>query len=120
MSARETDSKLLRLLRGEDRPLWLSRPERRLLRFALDTFGEPLSRFLLAGLGEEKVGRRWRFTITYVDDEGAKLKWRVQVITYEPEDGSSCLPRGRDPLVLLALLRLSWRKGQAGRLHTEL
>lgn len=113
MSARETDSEIVGLLRGEGGHLWLSRPERRLLRFALDTFGEPLSHFLLAGLGEKQVGRRWRFTISYVSDEGVRLERRVRVITHEPEDGSSCLPRGHDPLVLLALLRLLWRKGRA-------
>jgi len=37
----------------------------------------------------------------------------VQVITYEPLDGESFLPRGRDPLVLLALLLLLLHKPRA-------
>jgi hypothetical protein len=91
----------------------LSVPERQLVAFASEQFGEPLCQFLLAGLGEEEVAPRWRFTITYVDEEGKRLKRQVQVISHEPEDGSSCLPRGRDPLVLLALLRLLLQNDQA-------
>lgn len=84
----------------------LSAPEQRLLDFSRERFGEQLSQFMLAGLGEEPTEQRWRFTITYAGDENAVLKRRVEVITHEPLDGSSCLPRGRDPLVLAALLRL--------------
>jgi hypothetical protein len=84
----------------------LSNSERSLLSFARAEFGEHLTQFLLAGLGEEKVGQRWRFTITYADSNGPTLKRLVQVITHEPMDGSSLLPCGRDPLVLLALLHL--------------
>ena len=84
----------------------LSTSEQRLLDFSRERFGESLSQFLLAGLGEEPLGQRWRFTISYADDENAVLKRQVEVITYEPADGSSFLPRGRNPLVLAALLRL--------------
>lgn len=90
----------------------LSAPEQQVVAFASEQFGEPLTQFMLAGLGEEEVGQRWRFTITYVDGQGAKLKRQVQVISHEPADGSSCLPRGRDPLVFLALLQLLTRGGQ--------
>lgn len=92
----------------------LSGAERLLLTFALDTFGERLSRFLLAGLGEEGVSQRWDFAITYAAGE-RNLKRRVQGITYEPEDGPSLLPRRRDPLVLIALLRLLPRDGPQPR-----
>jgi hypothetical protein len=84
----------------------LSAREQRLLDFAIGEFGEPLTQFLLAGLGEDKVRPRWRFTITYLDDEGIRIKRTVTVISHEPEDGSSRLPRGRDPLVFLALIRM--------------
>lgn len=80
--------------------------EQRVVAFASEQFGEPLTRFLLAGLGEREVDRRWRFTISYGGGEGSELERRIQVISHEPEDGSSCLPRGRDPLVFLALLQL--------------
>jgi hypothetical protein len=90
----------------------LSPQEQQVIAFTSKQFGEPLTQFLLAGLGEAEVGQRWRFIITYVDGEGARLKRRVQVITHEPEDGSSCLPRGRDPLVFLALLQLLVRGSQ--------
>jgi hypothetical protein len=83
----------------------LSIAEQKLVEFAREAFGEFVTQFLLAGLGEKDVGRRWRFDIAF-DDGKTKLRRRVEVITHEPEDGSSCLPRGRDPLVLLALLRI--------------
>lgn len=91
----------------------LSASEQHLLDFSREQFGERLSQFLLAGLGEEPTGQRWRFTITYASDGHAWLKRRVEVITHEPLDGSSCLPRGRDPLVLAALLHLLLTGGQA-------
>jgi hypothetical protein len=84
----------------------LSAREQQLLDFAIGEFGEPLTQFLLAGLGEDKVRPRWRFTITYLDDEGVRIKRTVKVISHEPEDGSSRLPRSRDPLVFLALIRM--------------
>ena len=84
----------------------LSVPEQRLLAFARETFGERLTEFLTAGLGEDVTSQRWRFRISYAGGEGATLKRRLEVITYEPTDGSSYLPRRRDPLVLIALLRL--------------
>jgi hypothetical protein len=90
----------------------LSPQEQQIVAFASEQFGAPLTQFLLAGLGEEEVGQRWRFTITYLDGESTRLKRQVQVISHEPEDGSSCLPRGRDPLVFLASLQLLLRGGQ--------
>lgn len=90
----------------------LSAREQQLLDLAIGEFGEPLTQFLLAGLGEDKVRPRWRFTITYLDDEGVKTKRTVKVISHEPEDGSSCLPRGRDPLIFLALIRMLIIAGQ--------
>jgi hypothetical protein len=100
------DLHLLSLVRGESGPFWPTRHERRLLKFALDRFGEMLTRFLLAGFGEEKVAPRWTFAITFIGADGTLQKRRLRIMTHEPADGSSCLPRGRDPLVLIALLRL--------------
>jgi hypothetical protein len=90
----------------------LSASEQRLIDFAREQFGEHLSQFLLAGLGEEEVGQRGRFTITYAGSENSLLERHVEVITYEPADGSSYLPCGRHPLVLLALLHLLINGGQ--------
>jgi hypothetical protein len=95
----------------------LSAPEQRLVDFAHEQFGEHLSQFLLADLGEEVVGQRVRFIITYASSENALLKRHVEVITYEPTDGSSNLPRGRNPLVLIALLHLLMN-GSQGSLNT--
>lgn len=95
-----------RKLKPNHQAMKLSGPEQRLLDFAHGQFGGHLTLFLLAGLGEEAVGQRGRFTITYTSGKSASLKRHVEVITYEPADGSSYLPRGRNPLVLLALLYL--------------
>lgn len=90
----------------------LSAPEQSLLDFSREQFGEHLSQFLLAGLGEENNEQRWHFAITYLNKDGAELLRRVEVITYEPPDGSTLMPRMRDPLVLLALLQLLLRRDQ--------
>lgn len=95
----------------------LSAPEQRLVDFAREQFGEQLSQFLLAGLGVENEGQRWHFAITYTGSDGAELLRQVEVITYEPLDGTSYLPRGRNPLVLIALLHLLIN-GSQGSLNT--
>jgi hypothetical protein len=99
----------------------LSAPEQRLLDFAREQFGEHLSQFLLTGLGERQVGQRGRFTISYASGVNAALKRHVEVITYEPADGSSYLPRARNPIVLLALLYLlmNGNQGSLNVLHYE-
>lgn len=84
----------------------LSEGERLVLAFAFDTFGEQLSRFILAGLGAEATVPRWQFAVAYSDRPRGTDDFRVDVITHEPLDGSSRLPRRRDPLALIALLRL--------------
>lgn len=90
----------------------LSAAEQNLLDFAKGEFGESLTEFLLSGLGENATAQKWRFTITYLTDDSVLLKRRVDVITYEPLDGTSYLPRRRGPLVLLALLHLLLRGDQ--------
>jgi hypothetical protein len=110
---RKQASELVKLVRGEGGEMWPSRLERHLLKFSLNTFGEKLSQLLLTGIGKRKVGQRWRLAISYISDQGAMRKRHVQVITYEPASGESFLPRGRDPLVLLALLRLLINRRQA-------
>lgn len=84
----------------------LSSAEQNLVGFAREEFGESLAQFLLTGLGEVPSTQRWHFTITFTDSEGTAQERHLQAITYEPTEGQSFLPRGRDPLVLLALLRL--------------
>jgi hypothetical protein len=90
----------------------LSASEQRLVDFACGQFGEQLCEFLLAGLGEETAGQRGRFNITYASGEDSVLKRHVEVITYEPADGSSYLPRGRQPLILITLLYLLMNSSQ--------
>jgi hypothetical protein len=95
----------------------LSDREQQLLTFALDRFGEQLIRFVLAGLGAEATEPRWRFAVAYTDGAGSVYERRVEVITHEPSDGSSLLPRGRDPLALLALLHLILPDSQGMTTH---
>lgn len=98
---------LVRLVRGRGGPLWPNRQEWQLLKFALERFGEPLSRFLLTGLGEDKTPRRRLFTIAFDDKQGARYERRVSVTAEERAEGLlPCLPRGREPLALLAFLHL--------------
>lgn len=84
----------------------LSGSERRLLEYALDLFGEPLSRFILSGIGEETEAQVWLFSVSFADGSGAALRREIRV---EPDDiprEPRVLPCRREPLVMLALLRL--------------
>lgn len=104
--ARRTESELTKLIHGESGSLWLSGSERRLLKFALDTFGEPLSQVLLSGLGEEVEASRWLFIITFRSPGGLVLRRRLYIEAPDlTPDIKTHLPRRREPLVLLALLR---------------
>jgi hypothetical protein len=103
---RERDSELIKLVRGEGGSLWPSRRERWLLKFALDTFGEPLSQFLISGLGEEEGGRIWLFTIAFTDHRDTICRRDLRVEADELPDVVTLLPRRREPLVMLALLNL--------------
>jgi hypothetical protein len=108
-------------LSPDHRAMNFSPQEQRVLDFARQQFGEHLCQFLIAGLGEGQVGQRGGFIITYACGETAALKRHVEVITYEPADGSSYLPRGRNPLILIALLRLlvNSNRGALNILHYE-
>jgi hypothetical protein len=76
------------------------------LKFALDVFGEPLSQFLLSGLGEEEEERTWLFKITFNDHKDVIRYRDIRVEADELPDLVTLLPRRREPLVILALLRL--------------
>lgn len=98
-------SGLLKLNCGEIGEVCPSRAERRLLKFAFETFGEPLGSFLLSGLGEETVALKWRFTVTYRGKGGALFRRKVIVEADDlTPDITTFLPRRREPLVILALL----------------
>lgn len=98
---------LVRLVRGRGGLLWPNRVERLLLKFALERFGEPLSRFLLTGLGEEETPRRRLLTVAFSDRQGVRYERRVSVTAEERVEGLlPCLPRDREPLVMLAFLHL--------------
>jgi hypothetical protein len=90
--------------------LELTTAERALVESARDEFGGPLTRFILTGLGEEGESRRRSFIVTFINDDGAAQRRRLHVEADDlmPET-PTCLPRRREPLVLLALLRLLTR-----------
>jgi hypothetical protein len=105
------DSYLAGLVRGNGDALQLSEHERLLLGFALETFGEALSQFLLAGLGENVAGRVWLFAVTFVDEQGATRRREIRVEADEQTDFVIRLPCRREPLVLLALFELLFERG---------
>lgn len=86
--------------------LLLSQPERRLLKFALENFGERLTQFLLSGLGEEEQVQIWIFTVTFFDYEGMSRCRDLRVEADALPDIVTILPQRHEPLVMLALLRL--------------
>lgn len=83
----------------------LSIAEQKLVVFAREEFGEFITQFLLAGLGEEDAVQSHLFTITTISSEGTEEKHLIQVIADERPDIMTGCPRQREPLVLLALLR---------------
>ena len=86
--------------------MMLSAYEQRLLNFATDQFGEPLSRLLLTGLGEENESRHCILKVTFTDDKGVNRNREIVVEADDRPDLVPSLSRGREPLVMLALLRL--------------
>jgi len=105
------DSFLSGLIRGDGDALQLSEPERRLLEFALETFGEALSQFLLAGIGAEEAAQGWLFTVTFVDEQEVTHRREIRVEADEQPDVVTALPCRREPLVLLALFALLFERG---------
>lgn len=87
--------------------LRLSKDEQKLIEFARDEFGESIVQFLLAGLGEEEEAHRWAFVVAFTDESGTVQHRGVNVEADDlmPEI-PTYLPRGREPLVMLALLRV--------------
>jgi hypothetical protein len=100
------DSHLVNLIRGEGSALTLLAGEKMLLGFALDIFGESLSQLLLAGLDEETETRSWLFTVTFEDERGMARRREIKLEADDRPDVVTLLPRQREPLVILALLRL--------------
>lgn len=95
------------IMRGEADPLSLSDRERELLGFALDLCGEQLGSFLLTGLGEDTASRSRHFTVTFTGPAGTPYEREIKITANQRGGGAtSSLPRRREPLVMLALLRL--------------
>lgn len=106
-SARNDMASLDLLLRREGPGPWLTGPERRLVKFAVDSFGAPLAGFLLAGLGEkDEAGKAWVFSVTFDDDRGVRRRREIRVEAPDLPDAATSLPAGKEPLVLTALLKL--------------
>lgn len=84
----------------------LTEHERRLVGFALEQFGEQLSQFLMAGFGTEVAVKSRVFSIEFTSSDGAILRRDIQLSVNQLYDASIFLPWMRDPLVILALLKL--------------
>ena len=90
----------------------LSGLERSLLQFSQNRFGEHLTLFLLSGIGEERTERHQLFVISFAGGDGVLVGRRLHVEADDlTPEASTSLPYGRDPLVLLALLRLLTHAG---------
>lgn len=83
----------------------LSIAEQKLVVFAREEFGEFITQFLLAGLGEEEMVQSRLVSMTTISPEGTREKRLIQVIADEQPDSATCCPNRREPLVILALLR---------------
>lgn len=83
----------------------LSTYEKRLIDFGLKEFGETPTQFLLAGLGNDELAQGWLFKIEFTE-QGTNLRREIEVSSNEYSDGSIRLPQRREPLIILALLRL--------------
>jgi len=88
-----------------------SKAEQKLIDFSRESFGDRLSELLLCGYGEERVLSSCDLVIKSVDSAEAETSLRLIIISEAPAAVSPALPRRRDPLVLLALLRLYLTKG---------
>lgn len=84
----------------------LTECEQQLVVFALKQFGDPLCQFLLTGLGKEERVKRRIFNIKFNGPSGTILHRDIQLGVNAPYEASSFLPWMRDPLVILALLKL--------------
>jgi hypothetical protein len=82
-----------------------SKAERNLIEFAREEFGEFLTQFLLAGLGEEETAQSWLFTVEFYEG-GTTRQRNLQVSVNDQPDVLVHLPQQREPLVILALLWL--------------
>jgi hypothetical protein len=103
---KKTKAGLVKLAQGEIAGVRLSGPERSLIQFAQDRFGERLTRFLLSGLGDEAGTRRRLFIISFADGNGEVVRRRLYAEADDlTSETYSYLPCGRDPLLMLALLR---------------
>jgi hypothetical protein len=93
----------------------LTGAERRLAAFAEERFGEHLGAFLLAGYGEDRMLRTRRFAITLGNGVGVERHVFLKVIVDGNGRAGAFLPHRKDPLVLLALLRMLLHDGRGAR-----
>jgi hypothetical protein len=91
--------------------------EMRLVSYTQERYGEMLSLFLLAGLGEEGRAGTRHFTVCEVDWDGNIIRRRLALF---PDSEESMLPHGRDPLVFAAILKLLRERGKVNRVRFKL
>ncbi|HEX8721815.1 MAG TPA: hypothetical protein VF736_14365 [Pyrinomonadaceae bacterium] len=87
--------------------------ERELIAYAKKTFGEHLGALLLCGYGEEGAPSSRDFVVESAGGGEAATRSRLMFVAEGPAGTSPCLPRRKEPLVLLALIQLLMGGGAA-------
>jgi hypothetical protein len=95
-----------------------SKAEQKLIDFTRGSFGDRLSELLLCGYGEERVLSSRDFVVELAGRDATEEQSRLMFVAEGSAGASSSLPYRKEPLVLLALLRLlpAEGRGSAGRL----
>jgi hypothetical protein len=95
-----------------------SKGEQKLIDFSRESFGDRLSELLLCGYGEERVLSSRDFAVKLAGHDEAEMQLRLMFVAEAPAGANTSLPHLKEPLVLLALLRLLLGKGRGsnGRL----
>lgn len=101
--------------------LGLSAAERSLVAFAAEWYGVPLAHILLTGLGENWDARRCRLELGLRPKAGPNRHHTLRIVSCgtSDDDSESRLPRGREPLVLLALLYMRRREMEKGEVFSD-
>lgn len=85
--------------------------KQRLIDFSRESFGDHLSELLLCGYGEQRILSSRDFAIKLADRKETETQLRLMFVAEGPASTQPSLPRGKEPLVLLALLQLLMSKG---------
>jgi hypothetical protein len=80
--------------------------EHELIALTKKTFGEHLSELLLCGYGEDRAPSSRDLVVELIDGGEVVTRLRLMFVAEGPAGTAPCLPRRKEPLVLLALIQL--------------